>query len=125
MRSDGEFGEDALDELRGCRHLQYANVATPKQLCLFANRGRVVEKSAAVRKHLFTFACENKSAPDPVEKLEPELMLKFVQLTRQCGLGDMKMLRRLRHGPEFDHGDKASRTPKVDHDNSCRLGIDR
>jgi hypothetical protein len=91
---------------------------------LFAQRASVIEEAAAVHQELLALAREQKPTTDPIKELEAELVLQMRDLSRQCRLGDMKLLRGGGNGADLGHGDEGAHVTQVHEIPSCRIGID-
>jgi hypothetical protein len=86
--------QDAFDVLRRAGDFQDASIAMPEQLSLLLDGAGAIEKHAATRDHLLTFAGEEQPASDPIEQTQAELSLEIDDLPRQCRLGDPQSQRR-------------------------------
>src|SRR6266566_3943258 len=83
-----EPGQDALDRLRGCGHLEHAGVFTFEEFYALAKRCQLAQHSSAVSEQLLTSGCQEKTATNAVEKLESALVFEIADLPRQSGLTD-------------------------------------
>jgi len=84
-----------------------------QQLSLFFQGGRVIEKDAAARKQLLAFTSQKKPAPDAIEELQAEFLLKIDNLSRQSGLGDPQAQSCLGDRAQFGHSYESTGVPQV------------
>jgi hypothetical protein len=74
-------GQDALDRLRRCSHLEDTGVSTFEQLYALAERSQLTKHSAAIAQQLLASDGQEKPATDAVKKLEPAFVFEIADLT--------------------------------------------
>src|SRR5262249_39759015 len=75
-----ECGQDALDCLRRCGHLEYAGVPTFELFYALAKRSHLTEHSAAIAEQLLASGGQEKPATDAVKKLESAFVFEIADL---------------------------------------------
>src|SRR5689334_16444472 len=75
-----ECGQDALDRLRRCGHLEHAGVSTFEQLYALAERSHLAKHSAAIAQQLLASGGQEKPATDAVKKLESAFVFEIADL---------------------------------------------
>lgn len=108
-----ETANGAFDELSGGRHLESAPIPVPQKLRTLADRAGVAQKRTTVPKQLLTFSGKNEASSDPIEELEPELLLEIADLPGECRLGNVQAHCRLRDRAHLGHGDECSRVSQI------------
>ncbi len=84
-----------------------------EQLSLLFHGACRIEKDAAAREQLLTFAGQKKPAPDTIEQSQAEFVLEIDNLPRQSRLCDPQAQGRFGDGAEFGHGYEGTGVPQV------------
>ena len=83
-----ECRKNGFDLHRRGRHFQHPGVSAPERLCLRAERADIAQQAAATSEQLLAFCGQDKTAPNAIEKLEAELLLKIADLPGKSRLGN-------------------------------------
>src|SRR5262249_8700916 len=75
-----ECGQDALDRLRRCGHLEHAGVSTFEQLYALAERSQLAKHPAAIAQQLLASGGQEKPATGAVQKLESAFVFEIADL---------------------------------------------